>query len=761
MGIRAKLKVNVKWVVLICIPTISVLCAYYYISKMDKKFKSTAQIATGFTTDDAVKLNDGPSNPFDINTNFNNIIESMNSVPVLTLVSYRLVLHDLESDQTFRQFNENKGDGPLEDEEILKSKAMFKERLDKFKTLNLFDPNDQLLYRILKGYSYDHETLAKTLKIQRLAASDFISIDYASEDPFLSALTVNALCQEFIRYNKTLKTDRSSESLDFLENIVNEKKRIFDEKNKALNDYKVNNNVFNYDAETKSKIALITEYELKRERQSSELSSLQLSLKSVNNSIQSKSTSVGKLNQQEIVSVNQRIIDLKKQISDLNNADAQANRTRVNQLREELQLETSRLEAVNANKANQDDLQQLEKDRDDLKLKVEIAQASVTNLDQSIRKLRSEVSGYSSKQANTSDFERDVNLASEEYKNAQDKYTVAKNKSLVIGSSIRQILEGQPSYEPEATQAPLWLGTVAGGSFLLSLIGIFLVSYMDPSIRVSSRLEKLTGLKNIGVVNVLKSKDFNMREIFNDRSTNKEYETFSHFLRKLRYEIQSADGKVFLITSTQVKTGKTFLIISLSYALSLVSKKVLIIDTNFRHNSLTKALLPHGRGGETRKLLKKALLFEDEDDKLVLEGIKNSNSSLSLHEEEENALENVPQGRSKNGIINRTRFLNVDIIGNVGGRDSPSEIMAGRDFKEMIHNLSLQYDYVLMEGPGLNDYSDSKELIDFADKIIPVFRADLSVSHMDKESIKYLKSINGRLMGTVLNNVKLKNLSIE
>ena len=144
-------------------------------------------------------------------------------------------------------------------------KNFFAERLDKFKALNLFDPNDQLLYRILKGYGYDHETLAKSLNIHRLAASDFISIEYASENPFLSALTVNALCQEFIRYNKTLKTDRSSESLEFLENMVQEKKKILDQKNQALNNYKVNNNVYNYDAETKSKISLITEYELKKE----------------------------------------------------------------------------------------------------------------------------------------------------------------------------------------------------------------------------------------------------------------------------------------------------------------------------------------------------------------------------------------------------------------------------------------------------------------------------------------------------------------
>ena len=162
-------------------------------------------------------------------------------------------MHDLENDQTFREFDPGTGDGSIDDEEILRSKTLFKERLEKFKTLNLFDPDDQLLFRILKGFSYDHESLSKRLDIHRLAASDFISIEFSSEDPFLSALTVNALCQEFIRYNKTLKTDRSSESLDFLENMVREKKKILDEKNLALNDYKVNNNVFNNDAETKSK----------------------------------------------------------------------------------------------------------------------------------------------------------------------------------------------------------------------------------------------------------------------------------------------------------------------------------------------------------------------------------------------------------------------------------------------------------------------------------------------------------------------------
>lgn len=745
---------SLKWLLLICIPLLSVGATYYFLSTSSKQFRSTAQLATGFTTDDAVKLSESPSTPFDVNTNFNNIIESMGSVPVLSLVSYKLLLHDLEADKPFREFDPLLADGSLETEEIIKSKAMLQEKLEKFRTLNLFDPNDQLLFRIIKGYGYDHETLARTLSIQRLASSDFVNVEFVSENPFLSAMTVNSVCQEFIRYNKSQKTERSSESLEFLENLAAEKKKVLDEKTQILNDYKVNSGAITQDVENKSKYALITDYELKRERQTSELNSQKLALNALNNTIDTKKASLGKLNQDEIQVVNARIVELKRQINDLQNADAEGNRQRISRLREDLQMENSRVEAVAKNKETAEELKGLEKQRDDAKLKLEITQADLANIELSLRKLRSEVSSSSTKQLNTSDYEREVELASAEYISAQDKLNAAKNKTMVIGSSIRQILEGQPSYAPEQSDGPLWLIVAGAGSFILTAIVMFLVNVIDPNVRVGTRLEKATGLKNLGSVNVLKSKDFNMREIFSDRTANREYEVFSHFLRKLRYEVQSAEGRVFLITSTQVKAGKTFLIISLSYALSLVSKKVLIIDTNFRHNSLTRALLPRGRG-ENKKLLRKALLFEEEEDELLVQESKDGRAV----QDEDDAVARMQKARTKTSIINKTRFVNVDIIGNVGGRDSPSEIMAGRDFKEMIANLTQQYDYILLEGPALNDYSDSKELIDYADKVISVFRADASISNMDKESLKYLRSINGRLMGTVLNNVQLKNLN--
>lgn len=734
----------------------TIICSVFFISSMDKKYKSTAQIATGFTTDDAVKLNDGASNPFEINTNFINIIESMNSIPVMSLVSYRLALHDLGDTSQFRKFKPVKDSQfDINDEKLNWAKAEFKERLDSFRTLNSVDEEDRILYEILKGFEYDHESLIEKLWIKRVSTSDFISVDFTSENPFLSALTVNTVCEEFIRYNKALKVDRSSESIEFLETLIKEKKRTLDEKTAMLNDFKVSNNVFNYSAESEGKISMITDYEISKETEEKNVKGLILSISSVEDKIQS----YGKLNQQEVVQVNQRIIDLRRKISDLNSLGSEANTVELNRLRDELQLEVSRLEAINKGTAAAE-VKELEKERDQLKLQLKISQSNLSSIEQSLRKLKYDVSGFATKEARLADLERDVQFATEDYANVQDKYNTAKNKSLVIGNSIRQTLRGQPSYEAEPSKALLLMALSGVGSFVLCVIVILGMEYLDFSIRVPNRLERLTGLKNIGSVNFVKTKDFNLRTIFLDKRLDKESEIFVHFLRKLRYEIQSSKSKVFLITSTQVGAGKSFMTICLSYTLSLVNKKVLIIDTNFRHNSLTKLLLPKS---DSIKLLERGSFGNEEklnEDNIVNEKYKGRNGFNFDESQADPGNFKQQKKDDEKSIIHNTEFQGVDIIGNIGGHDSPSEILAGRNFKEVIDNLVTQYDYILMEGPSLNEYSDTKELIDYADKVVTVFGAEATLGSLDKESVQYLKSVRGKLLGTVLNRVQFKDLSV-
>ena len=78
----------------------------------------------------------------------------------------------------------------------------------------------------------------------------------------------------------------------------------------------------------------------------------------------------------------------------------------------------------------------------------------------------------------------------------------------------------------------------------------------------------------------------------------------------------------------------------------------------------------------------------------------------------------------------------------------------------MINILLERYDYIFMEGASLNIYSDTKELVEYVDKVIAVFSSRSVIKQLDRESIDYLKKLNGKLMGGVLNGIEMKELKI-
>ncbi|MBS1565020.1 MAG: hypothetical protein JST39_11565, partial [Bacteroidetes bacterium] len=195
-------------------------------------------------------------------------------------------------------------------------------------------------------------------------------------------------------------------------------------------------------------------------------------------------------------------------------------------------------------------------------------------------------------------------------------------------------------------------------------------------------------------------------------------------LRKLRYEIETSNKKVLLFTSTQPGEGKTVIMEALSHSFSLSKKKVLLVDTNFSNNALTR-------------------VFEA---KPVLEQINLDN--------DRNAVEKFTSATSM------TRIPYVDIIGCKEGHYSPSEILPKNNLLEHIHQVAGGYDYILMEGAALNQHADSKELSKYADGIIAVFSATTSLREADKESIKFLKDTHEKLLGAVLNKVDQDNIDL-
>jgi Mrp family chromosome partitioning ATPase len=77
-----------------------------------------------------------------------------------------------------------------------------------------------------------------------------------------------------------------------------------------------------------------------------------------------------------------------------------------------------------------------------------------------------------------------------------------------------------------------------------------------------------------------------------------------------------------------------------------------------------------------------------------------------------------------------------------------------------LNTLTYYFDYIFLEGPPLNDFSDSKELVQYVEGVIAVFSAQDVIKQIDRQSISFFKELNGKFSGSILNMVDLKNVNV-
>jgi succinoglycan biosynthesis transport protein ExoP len=128
----------------------------------------------------------------------------------------------------------------------------------------------------------------------------------------------------------------------------------------------------------------------------------------------------------------------------------------------------------------------------------------------------------------------------------------------------------------------------------------------------------------------------------------------------------------------------------------------------------------------------------------------------------------VPSERNDESVVQQVKDLSKDIgvesvfvIGAQGGDYTPSEILPRRHLLQHLQALTQEYDYIFLEGPPLNDFSDSKELVQYVDGVIAVFSANHTMKQIDKESIQFFNSLNGKFSGAILNMVNLEMVNIS
>jgi Mrp family chromosome partitioning ATPase len=245
-------------------------------------------------------------------------------------------------------------------------------------------------------------------------------------------------------------------------------------------------------------------------------------------------------------------------------------------------------------------------------------------------------------------------------------------------------------------------------SMAACLFVMFVLFYLDRSIKDPAELVNKTQLPLLGYLNHIHDTNLDLKKLWDIEHRDK-MKQFKELVRSIRFEIdQELRGeKVLAITSIDNTEGKTLLAISLAYSYSMINKKVLLIDGNFNNPTISKTALPH--------------IYVEEYFKNNMPNTQEVNSSTAT------------------------------VLGNHGGDVTLFEIGDEVFIENRFDDLRSKYDIIIIDTAPLSALNKSKEWLLFANKTLAVFESGNSISNTQKPHVAYLRSLENKFAGWVLN----------
>ena len=261
-------------------------------------------------------------------------------------------------------------------------------------------------------------------------------------------------------------------------------------------------------------------------------------------------------------------------------------------------------------------------------------------------------------------------------------------------------------------------------AFLVGLIGslslIFLLEYLDNTIKTSSDVKNLLGIPVLGLIANYEMGKKRKETFANSLITLEQTKSpISESYRSIRTNIEFASldsvPQKILITSTGLHEGKSLTVANLAVSMAQSGKSVLVLDADMRNSTQHKLFgLDNGQG------LSRALV----------------------------------QDRDFRDYIKETNVPGLMVLTAGPIPPNPAELVGSKRMKRLIEEASEQFDIVLIDTPPVIVVTDAAILAQKVDGVILVL-ASGEVNKDDAQTAKeHLDNVGAKVLGTILNKVK-------
>ena len=214
----------------------------------------------------------------------------------------------------------------------------------------------------------------------------------------------------------------------------------------------------------------------------------------------------------------------------------------------------------------------------------------------------------------------------------------------------------------------------------------------------------------MGLFKKKKQISYHDRIIVHETAKGRIVEGYNRLKDNLLYLNADGNTKVIQIESSSAKEGKTTVASNLGVSLGLTDKKVLIVDLDFRRPKIHR-------------------VFEVANDIGIAEYVLDKNT--------------------KEQIIKKTKYKNLDIITRGAEIFNSSLVLVSDKFKGLIASLREEYDYIILDCAPVLNVSDYIHISKVSDGVIFLMAYGITTKSQVVEAIKELKKNNARILGSV------------
>ena len=297
-----------------------------------------------------------------------------------------------------------------------------------------------------------------------------------------------------------------------------------------------------------------------------------------------------------------------------------------------------------------------------------------------------------------------------------------ENVRLAEAQSTSNILVVEPARVPTVPVRPKTVQNTLLAAVVGMMLGVglvFLIEYLDDSIRSPEQITGLLGAPVIGVIARMNGGSHNENGNRSLIAVKQPRSPVVEAFRALRTNIQftSVDRPVrsLLVTSAVPVEGKSTVSANLAVVMAQAGLRVLLVDCDLRRPSVHKLFDQTNRMGLTDMMLQASAQWDS--------------------------------------AAQPTQTPNLSILSSGSLPPNPAELLGSERLRQLLDRLRSNYDMVILDSPPMLPITDATVLARVVDGVLLVVDTGVTRVGAVLQSKELLERVGGRLIGVVMNKV--------